>query len=150
MVTHRLITLGVLAAFCILAGSALAQSAFPAPLPGQQVSTSVEACINGFRPLRVDAEDKGRIIKAASERHASPEEACKLIHNYSVAEARMIEYLEANASQCGVQASLVEQVKAGRRNTEVIEARVCTAVEQEQRRRPGLPVGDFPDPNGRF
>ena len=35
--------------------------------------------MTGFVPLRQQAEARGKLIKAASERHAPPEEACKLI-----------------------------------------------------------------------
>ena len=47
-------------------------------------------CMKGFMPLREDAEKKGKLIKAASERHAQPDEACKLIGAYSQAEVKMI------------------------------------------------------------
>jgi hypothetical protein len=80
---HRLVLLLTLAASSILAGAALAQGS-----PEEQA-----ACKEGFAPLREDAEEKGRMIKAASQRHAPPEEACKLIHSYSVAQAKMIKYV---------------------------------------------------------
>src|SRR6266403_4161208 len=72
-------------------------SAFPsngaAPLPGAGVSAAPmgpppqagganEACMKGFVPLREEAEKRGKLIKAASERHAQPDEACKLIESF--------------------------------------------------------------------
>jgi hypothetical protein len=137
---HRLMLLLALAASSIPAGAALAQGS-----PAEQA-----ACKQGFAPLREDAEEKGRMIKAASARHAPAEEACKLIHSYSVAQAKMIKYVEANAAQCGIEGALMEQLKAGRRTTEGLEKKVCTTAEQA-RGQPRGPVGDFPDPvKGRF
>jgi len=163
MVTCRLIALSALAVAIISADAVLAQSTFPAPLPGQAATTSPPAalplpgvapaqsseCIRGFTPLREDAEKKGKLIKAAGERHAAPEEACMLIVSYLEAETRMIKYVEANA-QCGIPAQVADQLKAGHKNTEALRARVCAAANQAQRRGPRGPVGDFPDVNGRY
>jgi hypothetical protein len=163
MVTYRLIMLSALAVAIICADAVLAQSTFPAPLPGQSATTSPPAalplagiapaqsseCIKGFTPLREDAEKKGKLIKAAGERRAAPEEACMLIVSYSEAEIRMIRYVEANA-QCGIPAQVADQLKAGHRTTEALRMRVCAAADQAQRRGPRLPVGDFPDVNGRY
>ena len=41
--------------------------------------------MKGFMPLREDAEKKGKMIKAAGERHAPPDEACKIIGAYGAA-----------------------------------------------------------------
>jgi hypothetical protein len=167
MVTCRLIALSALAAVTFAADAAMAQGAFPAPLPGRDATTinppaaapllgipapprtPAAECINGFTPLRQDAEKKGKLIKAAGDRHAAPEEACMLIVSYLEAETRMIKYVEANA-QCGIPAQVADQLKAGRKNTEALRMRVCAAADQAQRRGLRLPVGDFPDGNGRY
>src|SRR5450432_2707150 len=70
----------------------------PAPPSG----APSEACMKSFMPLRAEAEKRGKMIKAASDRHATPDEACKLIGNYSQAETNMIKYVEANAAKCGI------------------------------------------------
>ena len=126
---QRLMLSLTLAASSISAGVALAQSS-----PDEQA-----ACKEGFAPLRADAEEKGRMIKAASARHAPHEEACKLIRSYSVAQAKMIKYVEANAAQCGIETALIEQLKAGRRNTEGLEKKVCGIAEQVKTRGPAGP-----------
>ena len=46
-----------------------------------------EDCMKAFMPLREEAEKRGKLIKAASDRHAPPDEACKLIRNFSQAES---------------------------------------------------------------
>jgi hypothetical protein len=107
----------------------------PAP-PTQQGGAAAQACMNGFIPLREDAEKKGKLIKAAGDRKAGPDEACKLIKNYGAAEMKMIKYIEANSSKCGIPPSAGEQLKAGHKNTEALEQRVCGVAEQMQKRGP--------------
>jgi hypothetical protein len=192
---HRLIVPLTLTALVFQAGSALAQGAFPAPLPNQAApmpnqpgtiandpafppvngvrSASVgtagpasaspfptggaaplaggpgsmspapptqggggpsAACMNAFVPLREDAEKKGKLIKAAGERHAPPDEACKLIGNYSQAELKMLKYVETNATKCGIPPQIAEQIKAGHKGTEGLLTRVCGVAEQMKNR----------------
>ena len=78
-----------------------------------------------FMPLREEAEKRGKLIKAASDRHAAPEEACKLIGNFSQAETKMIKYIEANASKCGIPPQVGAQMKDGHKNTEAMPTKVC-------------------------
>jgi hypothetical protein len=114
----------------------------PAP-PTQQGpggAAQAQACQNGFIPLREDAEKKGKLIKAAGDRHAGPDEACKLIKNYSSAELKMIKYVETNASKCGIPAQIADQLKAGHKNTEGLEQKVCGMAEQMQKRGPMGPT----------
>ena len=196
LMINRLIVPLTLAVLSATASSALAQGAFPAPLPGQQAAAPAsdsafppvngakpmasvgaapaspfpsagvspvmggggsfapappsqmgggggggpsQACMNGFLPLREDAEKKGKAIKAASDRHASPEEACNAFHVYSAAEVKMIKYVETNATKCGIPPSVADQLKAGHRNTEGIEKKVCTMAEQVKTRGPAGP-----------
>jgi hypothetical protein len=97
-------------------------------------------CMKGFMPLREDAEKKGKLIKAASERHAPPDEACKLIGAYSQAEVKMIKYVESHAASCGIPAQVADQLKGGHKGTEALEKKVC-AVAQEAQQRGGAPAG---------
>ena len=190
---NRLIVPLTLAVLSATASSALAQGAFPAPLPGQAAAPAndpafppvngakatasiggapaspfpsagaapvmggsgsfappappsqtgggaAQACMNGFLPLREDAEKKGKLIKAASDRHASPEEACKIIGNYSTAEVKMIKYVETNATKCGIPGQVAEQLKAGHKNTEGLLQKVCGVAEQMKTRGPAGPT----------
>ena len=70
------------------------------------------------------------LIKAASDRKASPEEACKLIGNFSQAEVKMLKYIEANATKCGVPPQVSEQMKNGHKNTEAMQQKVCGVAQQ--------------------
>ena len=90
-------------------------------------------------PLREEAEKRGKLIKAASDRHAPPEEACKLIGNFGQAEIKMIKYVEANAAKCGIPPQVAEQLKNGHKNTESMQKKVCAVAQQMQQQGPGRP-----------
>jgi hypothetical protein len=170
-------------------GQAVAQGAFPAPLPGQvqandpafppvngAPAASVgappvspfpsagapafgggggfqrpmaaappqggppDSCQKEFVPLREEAERRGKLIKAASDRHATPDEACKLFAAYSAAEVKMIKYVQAHAADCGIPAQIAEQLKANHKGTEGVQAKVCKVAQQmEQRQKQAAP-----------
>ena len=119
-------------------GGSFAQPAPPSQMGGGGGGPS-QACMNGFLPLREDAEKKGKMIKAASDRHAPPDEACKIIGNYSAAEVKMIKYVETNASKCGIPGQVADQLKAGHKNTEGLLQKVCGIAEQIKTRGPAGP-----------
>jgi hypothetical protein len=189
LIIRRLIMPLAVAVIAVHAGHAVAQGAFPAPLPGQgqapikndpafppvngaaptasvggapssfpvqgaapvtgagfergpappSQNAAAEQCMKAFAPLREDAEKRGKMIKAAGERHAPPDEACKLIGNYSQAEIKMIKYVETNASKCGIPPQISDQLKGGHKNTENMLQKVCAAAQQQQQRGPAGP-----------
>lgn len=127
-----------------------APGAFPsqgaAPIPGGAPPVSQQAgppggeeCMKGFLPLRQETERRGNLIKAAGERRASPDEACKLIGSFSQAEIKMMKYVELNAKKCGIPPQISEQLKAGHKNTETMQGKVCNAAKQMQARGPAGP-----------
>jgi hypothetical protein len=89
-----------------------------------------DACMKGFVPLREDAEKRAKLIKAASDRKAAPDEACKLIASFGQAEIKMIKYIEVNGSKCGIPQQIGDQLKAGHKNTEAMQQKVCTVAQQ--------------------
>ena len=184
IIRHLLVPL-VVSVVAVHAGQALAQGAFPAPLPGQAPNASpfppvngaapaasignapgafptngalpiagsnferpsapsqaggpADACMKEFMPLREEAEKRSKMIKAAGERHASPDEACKLIGNFGQAEIKMIKYVETNASKCGIPQQISDQLKAGHKNTEAMQQKVCGFAQQAAQRAPAGP-----------
>jgi hypothetical protein len=116
-----------------VAGSAFERA--PAPPSGGPS----DACMKGFIPLREEAEKRGKLIKAASERHAPPDEACKLIGNFGQSEIKMIKYIEVNAAKCGIPPQIGDQLKAGHKNTETMLKKVCGVAQQAQTQRPAGP-----------
>ncbi|MGV7211689.1 hypothetical protein [Bradyrhizobium sp. UFLA05-112] len=170
------------------AASVQAQSAFPAPLPGQAAapandsafppvngrapvasigappqasfptngappvggggfsaaspsapSAGAEQCMKAFMALRDETEKRGKLIKAASDRHAPPDEACKLIGSFVQAEVKMMRYVEANAAKCGIPQQISEQLKAGHKNSEGMQNKVCQVAQQIKQRGPAGP-----------
>lgn len=108
------------------------------PAPPSQAAAGDE-CMKGFMPLREEAEKRGKMIKAASDRHAPPQEACKLIGNFGKAELSMIKYVETHSAKCGIPSQVADQLKAGHKNTEKMEKQVCDIAQQAQQRGPAGP-----------
>lgn len=98
-----------------------------------------DECMKAFIPLREDAEKRGKALKAASDRHATPDEACKLFRGYSAAEVKMIKYIDSHAAKCGIPPQIGEQLKAGHKNTEAMQTKVCNIAQQMQQRGPAGP-----------
>ena len=109
-----------------------------APAPPSQ-SAGADECMKGFVPLREEAEKRGKLIKAAGERHAPPDEACKLITNFGQAEIKMINYVEKRAAKCGIPPQVADQLKTGHKNTENMQKKVCGFAQQAQQRGPAGP-----------
>lgn len=102
----------------------------PAP---QQAGAPNEACMKEFVPLREETEKRGLLVKAASERHAGPDEACKLLGSYSQAELKMMKYIQLNSQKCGIPPQINEQIKKSHAFTEKSLKNVCTAAQAAAR-----------------
>jgi hypothetical protein len=196
LIIRRLIVPLTVVAFAAQFSSAVAQSAFPAPLPGQAAPAAAspfppvggaptappaaspfppvngaaaapsafsngappvgafsqpagpppgaqagppggDDCMKEFAPLRDEAQKRGNAIKAASDRKASPDEACKLIGNFAQAEIRMIKYVETNSQKCGIPPQVSEQLKTGQKNTMKMQKQVCQVAQQQQQQQRG-------------
>jgi hypothetical protein len=107
--------------------------AAPMGPPPQGAGGPAEACMKGFVPLREEAEKRGKAIKAASERHAQPDEACKLIENYSQAELKMMKYVSLNQAKCGIPPQISDQMKKGHEGTQAMLKKVCGMAQAQQR-----------------
>lgn len=101
---------------------------------------AADACMKNFIPLREEAERRGKMIKAASDRKAPPDEACKLISNFSDAEVKMIKYVEVHSASCGIPGQIADQLKSGHKGTEQLRQKVCSVAQQmEQRQKQATP-----------
>ena len=107
---------------------------------GPSMSPTEAECMKGFMPLREEAEKRGKLIKAASDRHAPPDEACKLISGFGVAETKMLKYVETHQVQCGIPPQVLDQLKAGHKNSEGMQQKIC-AVAQQMASQPKGPAG---------
>jgi hypothetical protein len=113
-------------------------SAFERP-PAPPSAGPSDECMKGFIPLREEAEKRGKLIKAASERHAPPDEACKLIKNFGESEVKMIKYVESHAAKCGIPPQIADQLKNGHKNTDGMQKKVCAVAQQVQQKGPAGP-----------
>jgi hypothetical protein len=124
------------ASFPVNGAAPLNSSAFT-PAPPQ--ASAPDECMKGFLPLRQEAEKRGKLIKAASKRHAPADEACKLIENFGQSEIKMIKYVETHAAKCGIPPQISDQLKNGHKNTESMQQKVCAVAQQQQQRGPTGP-----------
>lgn len=124
-------------------------SSFPvngaAPIAGgftpaaPQPQAGAEQCTKEFLTLREEAEKRGKLIRTASERRAPPDEACKLIISFSQAESKMLKYVETHVAKCGIPQNVADQIRAGHKNTETLQTKVCAMAKQMQQRGPAGP-----------
>jgi hypothetical protein len=114
----------------------------PTPASPSQAGGATEECMKGFLPLREEAEKRGKLIKAASDRHAPPDEACKLIGNFGQAEIKMIKYVQSHAAKCGIPPEVSDQLKHGHKNTETMQKKVCQVAQQQQKGPAGPSLSD--------
>jgi len=107
-----------------------------------------ESCKADFIPLREEAERRGRLIKAASERRAPRDEACRLITDFERAEAGMIKYIEAHMQSCAIPEQVSQQLRNGHKGTEALLKKVCSGTDGTRRGTvPADPTGDFDGPD---
>lgn len=123
-------------------GAAPLSGGFSAPPPQQAQGGASADCMKAFVPLRDETEKRGKAIKAASDRHASPQEACKLIGMFNQAELKMMKYVEKNSARCGIPAQVSDQLKMGHKNSEMMLKKVCDAAQQAQRGPAGPTLSD--------
>ena len=130
-------------------GTAPSPGSFPAAAATPFTNTPMAApptqagpaddCMKAFLPLREEAEKRGKLIKVASDRHAAPDEACKLIGNFSQSELKMIKYVEGHSAKCGIPPQIADQLKKGHKNTETMQQKVCGMAQQMQKQGPAGP-----------
>jgi hypothetical protein len=103
--------------------------------PASPTAGSSDECMKGFLPLREEAEKRGKLIKAASDRRAPPDEACKLIGSFAQSEIKMIKYVESHAAKCGIPQQISDQLKTGHKSTEAMQQKVCQVAQQQQQQK---------------
>lgn len=82
-------------------------------------------CIADFGRLRADAETKAKAIQAASQRKATPAEACQLFNVFSAAEEKMVKYAVTNATWCGIPAQVIDGMKKSHVHTNDLRIKIC-------------------------
>src|SRR5258708_823942 len=127
MIAIRLVPIAVIAVLG-LTMSAAAQMMRPGmPIPGQAPpQQQLPPCFPDFKPLRDEAEKRGLTLKTAIKKKVSREEACTLIKSYAAAEAKVVEFIQANAGWCGIPAEAANAMKTNHTRTLQSEKQVCS------------------------
>ena len=97
-------------------------------------------CVSNFIPLRAEAQKRAEAIKAAAARHAPPQEICNLFGQFSEAEGKMVQFIKANSTACGIPADALTASQANHGKTLETKNKVCSAAKFAggERRGPGL------------
>ena len=125
------------ASFPGAASAPMASSPFAAP-PTQ--SGAVEQCMKQFLPLRDEAAKRGQLLKAAGDRHAGPDEACKLMTSFIQSEVKMIKFVETNSARCQIPPQVADQLNKGHKRSEDMRTKICAAAAQMQKQGPVGPT----------
>jgi hypothetical protein len=86
-----------------------------------------QECVGSFTALRAEVEKRGMAAKAGGEKKATREEMCKLVTEYSVAEAKWIKFAETNMSKCGIPKQILQQLKTVHTKTTEGQKKLCSA-----------------------
>ncbi len=97
------------------------------PSPWSAQPQQPPPCVQEFFKLRDQAEKRVAAIRAASARHATPQEACGLFNAFSAAETRMLKYATEHATSCGIPPDVIANLKKGHAQTSEIRTKVCQA-----------------------
>lgn len=102
------------------------------PGGGGGPSAEQQDCMKQFGPLREDAEKRANLVRAASQKKASPQEACKLIGNFHAAEGKLLKFVTSKQKACGIPAEIPSQMKAGHARTSQMLKQVCNVANAPQ------------------
>ncbi len=110
----------------LIVGALSLAAVMPAPAqPLPSPPAQEPPCLKQFVKLRSEAEKKAAAIKAASERHATAQEACRLFNAFSAAEAKMIKYAVDSGVWCDIPDQALAEMKKAHEHTETLRARIC-------------------------
>jgi hypothetical protein len=125
----------------------------PGGFPGQG-PRQPPPCMAEFGPLRTETEKRAAAIKAAAAKHVPPQELCQIFTHFIEAEAKVVKFMEKNASTCGIPPQVVTNSKANHVKANETREKICSAASgaaNEARRGPGLGdalgVRAFPTPD---
>lgn len=127
MIEFRLVPIAAIAVLGLTV-SAAAQMLGPGmPMPGQAPpQQQLPPCFADFKPLRDEAEKRGLALKNGIQKKVTREQACTLMKNYAAAEAKVVKFIQANASWCGIPAEAANSMKANHTRTLQSEKQICS------------------------
>jgi hypothetical protein len=101
------------------------------PPPQQQAPP----CVVEFGKLRDDAAKKAQAIQRASQNKTKvpPKEACHLFTLFSGAEEKMLKYMVAQKTSCGIPDEVIKQIRSDHARTSEIRTKICQVAEAPPR-----------------
>jgi hypothetical protein len=76
-------------------------------------------------PLRDEVQRRAKLVQEAGKRHATAQEACKLIGEFSTAEQRFMNFVATKQSACNIPAEVPKQMKEAHSHTEQMHKQIC-------------------------
>src|SRR5262249_1469052 len=89
-------------------------------------------CMKQFEPLRDEVQRRAKLVQEAGKRHASAQEACKLIGEFAQAEQRFMTFVSTKQTACGIPAEVPKQMKISHGHTEQMRKQVCGMASSPQ------------------
>jgi len=101
------------------------------PAPQQQAPP----CVAEFGKLRDDAAKKAQAIQRASQNKTKvpPKEACHLFTVFAGAEEKMLKYMVAQKTACGIPDEVIKQIRGDHAKTSEIRTKICQVAEAPPR-----------------
>jgi len=124
--------------------AALAAPTLPATAQaqGQAPAAQEPPCMKEFTVLRDETGKRAAAIRAASERKASPQEACGLFRNMVTAEAKFVKFAVDNGPWCGIPPQIIKQLQTNHQQTLKVRTQVCKVAAQGPARPAGPSLSD--------
>jgi hypothetical protein len=88
--------------------------------------------------MRDEVQRRAKLVQEASAKHASAQDACKLIGEFSAAEQRFLNFVMTKQSACQIPADIPKQMKVAHGRTEQMHKQVCKMASAPQG---GAPAG---------
>ena len=82
-------------------------------------------CQDDFTKLRGAVEERGKVLQNAGKQKKSAQEVCKLLREFTTAEARMVKFLKEKQALCGIPDKIVGQAKEGHTKALAMRDNVC-------------------------
>jgi hypothetical protein len=82
-------------------------------------------CQDDFLALRTAIEARGKALNAAGKGKSGPVEVCKLLRDYTSAEAKMLKFLQERQAVCGIPDQILNQAKEGNAKSTAMREQVC-------------------------
>jgi hypothetical protein len=102
-------------------------AAAPPPQAQQAQQQQMPPCFNEFLPLRQEAEKRANVIRNAmqAKRKLTQPQACEAFKALSLAEGKMVKFVEEKNVWCGIPLEAVKVMKTNAQRTVKMRDQIC-------------------------